>query len=62
VAALRRALAAAVAGLMAEIGADDIRLGQDGYIVSHRDGCLAIDGEPVADRVTAPSVLYGEDF
>ena len=56
------ALAAAVAGLMAVIGADDIRLGHEGYIVSLHGGRLSIDGEPLADRVNEPKILYGENF
>ena len=42
------ALAAAVAGLLAERGDSCVRLGDDGYIVGVEDGEVHIDGEPVA--------------
>lgn len=56
-----RTLAEAVAGLMAVIGADDIRLGRDGYMIGYHDWQLTIDGEPVA-RVIEPYILHGENF
>lgn len=52
------ALAAAVAGLLHEVGDTEVRLGEDGYILGCRDGVVTIDGEPVATDVSRPRIRY----
>lgn len=55
-------LAAAVAGLLHEVGDDAVRLGADGYIVGCHDGVVVVDGEAVASDVQRPTIVYfGEE-
>lgn len=56
------ALAAAVAGLLHEVGTDAVRLGRDGYIIGYHDGAIDIDGEPIVPGVTPAEIQYlGEE-
>lgn len=55
------ALAAAVAGLLAEIGEDAVRLGIDGQIVGIHGGDLCVDGEVIASGVTPARIVRFEE-
>jgi len=51
-------LAAAVAGLLHEVGDSDVRLGDDGYLLGFHDESIVVDGEPVATGVTKAKIVY----
>lgn len=51
-------LAAAVAGLLHEVGEDVVRMGVDGDVVGYVDGAIVVDGEFVAAGVKQPKITY----
>lgn len=52
------ALAAAVAGLLREVGPDAVILSRDGYIIGYHDGSICIDGAPIVETVTPAEIHY----